>query len=156
MGYPSILDALKTIRDSVAKFIFSGDYLLVSLEQIDTSTNSVKTIDYSHKEIHSGTHYNYRTYKAVVRNATLDHLIITSGTTKWAHMTLSVDSTAGEVVVCLYEAPETSANGVLKDTINRNRNVADNNTTEIYEAPTVTYADGSEEDATYIVRYALG
>ncbi len=106
--------------------------------RIDASTNSLQTVSYEHHEVHSGTHYTYRSCHALAKNATLDHLIITPNTTSWAHMTVSVDTTAGEVVVGLYEDTTTSADGALENTVNRNRNVADNNTTEVYEAPTVT------------------
>ena len=107
---------------------------------LDSATGALETLDYAHHEIHSGTHYAYRSYHAISKNTTLDHLIITPDTTKWAHMVISVESTAGETSVNLYEDTVTSDLGTLENSHNRNRNIANNNTTEIYEAPTVTSA----------------
>jgi len=106
--------------------------------RIDPSTNSLQTVTYAHHEIHSGTHYFYREMHSVAKNATLDHLIVTPNTTKWSHMTIGVANNVSTINITLYEDTTTSADGSLEDSFNRNRNVADNNTTEIYEAPTVT------------------
>lgn len=104
----------------------------------DASTHSIQTVDYAHHEIHSGSHYFYASHHDVAKAGSIDHLIITPDTTKWAHMIIAVSSTAGQVHVELFEDATVSANGTLEPTMNRNRNVADNNTTEIYETPTVT------------------
>ena len=106
--------------------------------RMDASTNVLSTISYEHHEIHAGSHYVYRETHGVAKNQTLDHLIITPGNTRWAHMTIAIENITSSVTVSLYEATTVSANGTLQNSKNRNRNVADNNTTLIYETPTVT------------------
>jgi len=103
----------------------------------DGVSDAIPTIDYSHHKIHSGSHYFYRESHDIARNATLDHLIVTPDTTKWAHMTIAIENTVSQVLIMLYRATTVSANGTLEDSFNRNQNVADDNTTEIYETPTI-------------------
>ena len=35
----------------------TGNNLRVSVDQVETTTNSLKTIDYSHAELHGGAHF---------------------------------------------------------------------------------------------------
>lgn len=106
--------------------------------RIDASTNSLQTIDYAHHEVHAGSAYFYKSAHAIAKAATVDHLIITTDTTAWSHMVFHVEGLSSTITVQIYEDTETSATGTLEDSFNRNRNVANDNTTEIYEAPTVT------------------
>lgn len=115
-----------------------GKNLNVSLDQIETTTNSVKTISYAHGELHSGSHYVVRNAANLAKNTAKDILIVTPDTTRWAHMTIGVESNDSAVETYLYEAPTTTANGTLDGTRNRNRNYTDDNTTLVYENPTVT------------------
>ena len=109
----------------------------VKSARMDASTHSLQTVDYAHHEIHSGTHYVYKETHAIAKNQTLDHLIIVPATTKWPHMIVDVENITSAITVSLYEGATVSANGVLENSRNRNRNFADNNTTLVYEAPTV-------------------
>jgi hypothetical protein len=114
--------------------------------RVDSATHSLQVIDYAHHEIHSGSHYFYDSHHDVLKAGVIEHLIITPNTTKWAHMVVGVGSTAGQIVAEFFEDTTVSANGALEPTRNRNRNVADNNTTLIYETPTVT-GDGTLLDS---------
>jgi hypothetical protein len=114
--------------------------------RIDPATHTLQVIDYAHHEIHGGSHYFYDSHHDVAKAGVIEHLIITPDTLAWAHMVIGTGSTAGQIVVELFEDATVSANGSLETTRNRNRNVADNNTTLIYEAPTVT-GDGNLLDS---------
>jgi len=115
-----------------------GNSLLVSVDQVEETTNSLKVIDYSHAELHSGDRFVAKSYEALAKNATKDFLIITPNTAKWAHMTIGLANKSGELAWSLYEDATVSANGTLDGTFNRNRNSVTANTTLIYEDPTVT------------------
>ena len=105
---------------------------------LDGATGVLATINYPHHEIHSGAHYIFRSYYAVLRNGTKELLIVTPNTTKWAHAIIGFQISTSTVVVELFEGVATSDDGTLVLERNRNRNVADNNTTLIYGDPTVT------------------
>lgn len=109
---------------------------------VDKTTDSIKTVDYSHAEIHSGSHYFYRETHDVARNTSIEHLILTPDTTRYAHMTIAVSNISSTVVVNLFEGTTPSAIGTIETVRNRNRNVAEANTTGVYEGPTIT-SDGS-------------
>lgn len=106
--------------------------------RIDPSTNAWIFVTNQHKEVHSGTAYVHRAFHNIVKNGTFDHLIITPNTTKWGHVTISVEGVTSSIEVMLYEDTTVSANGALMTVFNRNRNYADNNTMLIYGTPTVT------------------
>ncbi len=116
----------------------------VSVGQTERTTNSLKTIDYSHAEIHSGSHYTYRGYHAIGKNGVKDHLIVTPDTDRWAHMTVGVGVITSEAIIQWFEAPIVDAPGDIGNTRNRNRNYTDNNTTLVYEDPTIQ--SGNEGD----------
>jgi len=109
----------------------------VSLAQIDKTTNSLKVVDYSHSELHSGTHYFARSYITLGNGEVADLLIISPDTTKWAHMVFAGDGEA-EILAEIYEGPTYSDIGVRDNERNRNRNYPDNNTTFIYQGAVIT------------------
>jgi hypothetical protein len=106
--------------------------------RIDSSTNSLQTVDYAHHEIHSGTHYLFRSYYTIAKNGSKDFLVVTPAGTTWAHVVIGFDFSTSTTIVEWFEGVTTSADGTLVLERNRNRNVADNNTTLVYEDPTVT------------------
>jgi len=105
---------------------------------IDEFTGSINTIDYAHHEAHQGSHFFYSSHHDLLKNGVDEHLIITPDTTKWAHMLYNFASTAGQVHVELSEDATYSDVGVLDASFNRNRNFPDNNTTFVYDDPTIT------------------
>jgi len=110
----------------------------VDVNQVDPTTNSLKVLDYAHAELHSGDHFAVRNFELVAKNATKDILIVTPDTARWAHMVIGLESASSVVVGTLYEATVTSSDGTLDGARNRNRNFPDDNTTLVYEDPTVT------------------
>jgi len=106
--------------------------------RIDSSTNTLQTIDYAHHEIHAGNHYKAGFLNTnLVTDATVQLLFVTPDTTKWAHWTLTSQST-GAVKVEIYEGASVSANGTAVTRWNRNRNSTNTSTTLVYHTPTVT------------------
>jgi len=131
------LDNIKTAQtdgNQISKIQDSNGSPLVA----DTTTGAISTISYPHKEIHDGTHYNYQCYEALLKQGVRDFLIITPATAKLAHMTIGITNSAGVVSIELREAATYSATGVLANSRNRNRIFPDNNTTLIYDSPTIT------------------
>lgn len=115
----------------------TGNNLKVSLDQVEETTNSVKMIEYSHGELHEGNHFVVRNTELLAKAGTKDILIVTPNTTKWCHFILEYESNDAAVTGYFYEAVTTSSNGTIDGTRNRNRNYPDNNTTLVYNNPTI-------------------
>jgi len=106
--------------------------------RLDAVSEANIIIDNAHHEIHEGSHYLHRDSHAIAKNGTVDYLIVTPNTTKWAHMIIGITGLDSSITVTLYEDTTVSANGTSLTVRNRNRNMADNNTTVVYLTPTVT------------------
>lgn len=110
----------------------------VSVDQVERTTNSLRVITDSQAHLNEGDHYDYKGYHTVSRNTSKDHLIITPNTDVLARMTIGVEAVTSSIAVQFYEDTTTSADGTVGNARNRNRNFGDDNTTEVYEDPTVT------------------
>jgi len=109
--------------------------------RIDSSTNSLQTIEYEHHEIHSGSHFEYTEYDADLDDTnTIDILITVPNTTLWPHLVFSVDG-ALQTLVQLFETCTHTA-GAAKTAYNNNRNSATANTT-LLNASNDDAADGN-------------
>ena len=106
---------------------------------IDGVTTAFKTIDYAHHEIHEGKHFKAGFQDtSMATDDVINLLFITPDSETYAHWVLKGQST-GAVVIELYEAPTTTANGTAVTVVNRDRNVVGTaNTTLVYHTPTVT------------------
>ena len=99
--------------------VFQGDTL-------DSTTYAVKTIDYAHKEIHSGSSYTCH-YSTDVSDTDFRTAITfkTANTTKWGHMVVGVTAT-DTAIAYVYEAVliagGTAGQPVALTIYNRNRN----------------------------------
>jgi hypothetical protein len=101
------------ISDSVARGI-----------RIDASTHSLTTIDYAHKEIHSGSTFTTTRFVAGLGNgATSMILLKTPDTTKYAHLLYEFNSTVDGSFTITAEVT-TVADGTLLNILNRDRNSA--------------------------------
>jgi len=106
--------------------------------EVDNSTHSMQTIEYSHHEIHAGSHYKAGFMNTDLdTDATVQLLFVTPNTTKWAHWTLTAQAT-GSAKIEVYEGTSVSANGTAVTRWNRNRNSTNTSTTLVYHTPTVT------------------
>jgi hypothetical protein len=110
--------------------------------RLDSTTGSAMTVDYAHHEVHSGSHYQYLDSHTIIKDASQDHMLVAPDTTKWAHFVIGVLSITSTVQIEFFEGPTYSDPGSVEPVINRNRNFADNNTTELYEDP-VLITDGT-------------
>lgn len=116
----------------------TGGNLRVTVDQVEPTTNSIKTMDYAHAELHAGDHYVVRTYISITKNTSYDFLLISPNTLKWSHIIREYDSLSSSIVASLYENTTTSANGTSVTTYNRNRNSTNTSSLLIYHTPTVT------------------
>jgi len=116
----------------------TGGNLRVTVDQVEPTTNSIKTMDYAHAELHAGDHYVIRTYISMLKNSTYDFLLLTPNTLKWSHIIREYDSISSSIIARLYEDTITSANGTIVQSYNRNRNSLGTSTLSVYHTPTVT------------------
>jgi hypothetical protein len=71
---------------------------------VDSATNAIETIDYSHHEVHAGSHFYIGSYSDDIdTNGSVVFCVLTPDTTTWAHMTFSIDS-ATTTTVEVWEA----------------------------------------------------
>jgi len=90
----------------------------------DIATQSLQVVDYTHHEIHSGSHFFYFDYDADVdTSAPKYYRITTPNTTAWAHFILNIYS-EGVGKWELFENPTVNAAGTTATTFNNNRNSA--------------------------------
>ncbi|RLC36814.1 hypothetical protein DRH27_04655 [Candidatus Falkowbacteria bacterium] len=106
--------------------------------KIDGITNAMAGITYPHLELHGGTHYVYRSYASVSKNAVKDILIVTPDSTKFGHFIVGFSFTGGQTLLALYEGVTTSNDGTEKTVRNRRRPTGDDATLKIYQDPTVS------------------
>lgn len=115
----------------------------------DSSTNSLQTIDYSHHEIHGGSHYFVVGFQDLAVNEVLDFTWVMPDTTKWIHWVWSIDC-EDEIEWYVYE--NVTINNALANTItpyNSNRNSANTSgTTMKYEIQTNLAAANTDTDVT--------
>lgn len=88
---------------------------------IDSSTETLQTIEYEHHEIHSGSSYTTDRDIELANGASGDILLITPDTTKYAHFFYELEVEA-EAQFTIWEAPTATA-GTAMNAINRNRNL---------------------------------
>lgn len=104
--------------------------------RIDASTESLQTIPYEHHEIHSGSsfHADYSETTASSDDDVTGILLETPGTTKYAHMVITV-SCSDPCEAILNEAPTLADSGDGTDlaVYNRNRNSAKTSTLQSLE-----------------------
>lgn len=115
----------------------------------DRSTGAMACIDYEHSEIHAGDHYFIKDWSDIAGSTTVDFLVVTPNTTKWAHMVLEFSFEA-EANITVYEGATTSANGTAITINNRQRNSVNTAGITAFTGPTVTTT------GTSIARYKAG
>lgn len=95
---------------------------------IDQTTDGRSSVEYEHKQAHSGDAW-WVSYNASTNSgSTLDRYIITPNTTRWAHL-FWVTESQGLMTIALYEGASGTYNAATA--YNRNRNNAQANTTII-------------------------
>ena len=107
--------------------ILGGVYLVdgksANVVGVDSSTQTIQTIDYAHHEIHDGSYFKASATSDLSINNTLDFLLVTPNTTKWGHFFFTVENES-EADMKVYEANVLTSNGTAVSAINKNRNSA--------------------------------
>lgn len=114
--------------------------------RIDSSTRSIQVLEYSHHEIHSGSHYFVDGSATVNTGTNLDFLWVVPDTTAWPHALWEIDAEY-EVTMSMYESVVTSADGSAVTIFNNNRNSANTAGVAAYTGPTLNsgaLGDGSD------------
>lgn len=91
--------------------------------RLDKATNSLQTIDYSHHEIHAGSHFFISDVVDLSINNVFDMLFTTPDTAQWIHFTFTLSSEA-ETDWYIYEGAVETVEGTAVTPRNNNRNSA--------------------------------
>ena len=105
---------------AVARREFTQQYVLN--RALESETYALKTIDYAHHEVHSGSHYYIEGYATLANEGVLRVKLVTPNTAKWAHFQWAISS-SGILVTTLHEGASggmTGGSAVVP--INNNRN----------------------------------
>ena len=117
-------------------------------QPVDSTTGAIETIDYSHHEIHSGSHY-FAVYSALKDNAgTIEVRIATPNTTKWAHMRIVVDSGLAATAQLWMNTTKTHVADNAITPMNRNHNSDNTSGLTICHTP-----GGAEAAAAALTQY---
>jgi hypothetical protein len=91
--------------------------------RLDRATNSIQIIDYSHHEIHAGSHFLIADVVDLAINNVYDMVFVTPNTTKWIHFTFKLDAES-ETEWFIYEGAVETVPGAAVTPYNNNRNSA--------------------------------
>ena len=116
----------------------------------DPKTNAFKGVDYEHAEIHAGDHYFFSGHEVEADTGTIEFIIVTPDTTKWAHMTFVIIGTE-KLEVDVYEGASGISGGASVTPINNNRNSSNTSGLTVTKDPTSITGDG-----TLIDSYSVG
>ena len=101
---------------------------------IDSATGAIETVDYSHHEVHSGGHYFIEGWIEHDITDTLEWVVTTPDTTKWAHMDFRISGT-DITTIDIYEGSSNVVNGTPITALNSNRNSANTSVLTILRDP---------------------
>lgn len=96
--------------------------------RIDKTTDANASVDYEHKEVHSGDCYFVTKVVSVDSAATTETVLVTPNTTVWSHLLWQLEA-QGLITVELYEGVTASPEVYLG--FNRNRNYPDSPTLQV-------------------------
>jgi hypothetical protein len=117
---------------------------------LDSQSYGMKTIDYTHYQIHAGCHFFVREcLSSESGGASRLYVITTPDSSVWAHFFCKITVKA-EATVTLTEGITTSDDGTVIPAINRNRNSALTATTIVTHTPT------TPTGGTTLYSYSLG
>ena len=125
----------------------TGYNLKVSVDQVESTTNSLKTIDYSHAELHAGDRYVTMDANEIDSGNTVEFLLTTPDTTKWIHMLTLFDGTA-ITQIDVYEGADRTGTTALT-CLNRNRNSVNTARLTIHKGVSGGTTDGTLLPLTY-------
>lgn len=135
--------------DETDAHITGGTVNVTILNPLGSGVNALKVIDYAHHEIHSGTHFIYTDSNQIESGGSVDYLIATPNTTRWAHMMFDLDGSAITQFL-LYEDSDRGGS-VLQTVGNNNRNSSGTAWVTIHKG-----INGGTTDGTLIHQYKGG
>lgn len=110
--------------------------------RVDVSTHTLQTIEYEHHEIHAGSHFSIADYDTSVASAeTLEFVVVTPNTAKWAHMVFQFASTLGATLE-VFEGSSAVVGGTPVTPLNNNRNSSTESVLTVIKEPT-SITDGT-------------
>ena len=112
----------------------------------DPKTNALKNVNYEHSEIHAGEHYFVSGHEIEASAATIKFVVTTPNTTKWLHMTFSIDATE-KVTLDVYEGTSGVTGGAAVTPANNNRNSANTSGATIVKDPASITVEGTLLDS---------
>lgn len=125
-------------------------------DQIDSTTNAVKTVDYAHKEVHSGSHYYVEGYTTLDSGNSLYIKLVTPDSEKWSHFTWDITSSFILTTTLTEDASGGMAGGVSVTPRNNNRNYSDASGMAIKSGVTVNTGGTIISSASWGARSAGG
>jgi len=93
-----------------------------AVPRIDKSTHAFETIDYSHHEIHGGSHYYTQGYIELQDTETFYVKLDTTNSTKWAHFLFDIKSTGILTTTFKEDCIGGMTGGSSMSPLNNNRN----------------------------------
>lgn len=111
------------------------------MPRLDASTHAMMIIDYPHHEIHSGSHFFYTDKNTIASAGTVEYLITTPDTTRWAHLVFNITGSA-ITTVDIYEGSDRTGTTV-QTVYNSNRNSLTTATVTIHKGTSAGTTDGS-------------
>jgi len=119
-------------------------------ESFDRSTYAVIGIASEHHEIHEGDHYYVAGYETEALNGTIEFVVTTPDTTKWAHLLFTIQG-SDKIQVDVYEGTTGVTGGAATTPINNNRNSSNTSGLTLVKDPASITDDG-----TVIAGYSVG
>lgn len=116
--------------------------------KLDSATNSWQTIDYAHHEIHSGSGYFAIRSELVDTAGDVEVRFATPNTTKWAHMTITVESSLAATVSLWAGTTKTHESGNAIVPLNRDFNSSNVSGLTICHTP-----GGSQAGTANLIQY---
>ena len=104
--------------------------------EVDDVTGAIMTVDYSHHEIHEGSHFFYSGYETLASGGTAD-IVFTVPAATYAHFLMSIAGTDA-TTVDVYEGCSGVSGGTAGTAYNNNRNNSGTTTLTILRNPTIT------------------
>ena len=122
---------------------------------VDASTHAINTIDYSHHEIHAGSHF-FAIYSLLRNTAEIIEVRIqTPDTTKWAHMTFDIECALAATVELWAATTKTHVTGNAIVGLNRDFNSSTASGLTICHTPAGTQS-GAADLLEYVGAAATG
>jgi len=125
------------VTRSGLSFFGPGGLLYPWTADIEGSEVFGVVIDESHYRVHEGQMFQMFDSRNLIANATHDYLVSAPALPTLVHFTYTFDCTS-PMVLSIFEAPTTTANGTALPIFNLNRNSATLPLASVFNAPTVT------------------